>query len=349
MLTFARHTAASAPARSSVRLPVSTTSVSVPPATLSDRNAIERTSEPLYQGDDGVLQTLAEMEELALRDSRDPEIREQVQRLKGNTPAETVQNIYDFVHTTWKYKSDPEREEHLTAPIHLLRNCNRMLGCRHIDCDDFSMLLAAMLIAAGFDEVLFRVLAWRLPQFTHVYVIVRLPNVGFVPLDAVMREKGLFNEKQRHLHQRTLDYPVGTWLQRYDNKTNKSKTLADSLALVSTTLLPAPLSDNTQQLSDKTQQQSKWDMLKSLWKCNPNDTDFGAVAWDEMKKVVAGQKSIKDGGKEAAVRFCQANTDCYIQSQIKKIVLIGSGLLVGGAIVGAGTSYVIMRNKKGHG
>lgn len=164
--------------------------------------------ERLLSGDDGVLQTLRLMERLALRDAQNPQMIAKARELKGKTDAETVSNIFEFVRKNWKYKADPDREEHVTAPIHLLSNCYEKGGCRYVDCDDFSALLVSLLTAAGFKTA-FRVLSWRLKNFTHVYVLVEIPGKGWTPLDAVLKSDGLFNEKERSAHIRTLDYPVG--------------------------------------------------------------------------------------------------------------------------------------------
>lgn len=307
---------------------------------------ITRRQKPLYVGDDGVLQTLLEMERLVLRDANDPQIKAKVRELKGKSDRETVTNIYNFVWKNWSYKSDPAKEEHITAPVHLLNNCGRLFGCKHVDCDDYSMLLSCLLVAAGYDTA-FRVLSWRAKHFTHVYVMVSLPGEeGMLPLDAVMKDKGLFQEKTRKAHIRTLTFPVGEALRNILSEQRQSSTMADLLnsfsmsdrAAFSNAIIPSTHFSNS--LMDTT--------LASNDTKAKNDpylkTDFlamggrivGAMGFPPNMDNVAKQL------KTEVVQMCQVETDNFIT---KRIVQIGLGGLGVAAVAGT-IGYFVGKRKK---
>ena len=269
---------------------------------------LSKLQKPLYIGDDGVLQTLLEMERLVLRDAKEKQIKDKVRELTGTSDVETVTNIYNFVWQNWRYKKDPDTEEHLTAPIHLLNNCDKLFGCKHVDCDDYSMLLSCLLEAAGFRTG-FRVLSWRNKNFTHVYNVVMIPSLGWTPLDAVMKEKGLFNEKERKEHRRTLTFPVGKTMEtmlaiRNQGQINPSTTMGDLLGT----------------LSQKDQ--------------------------DVFSKIIGGVvqgKPILDVAQDAAQAGCEAATDGYIAKKKKEIIIACIAAGVGGLALGVGGTWLVLR------
>lgn len=271
--------------------------------------AITKKSVPLLKGDDGVVQTLLKMEALALRDAKASQIKAKVRELKGKNDTETIRNIYNFVVANWKYKSDPQTEEHVTAPIHILNNCDRFFGCKHVDCDDYTTFLAALLIAAGF-KVAFRVLSWRAKSFTHVYLIAYLPEQNaWTPIDAVMGKTGLYNEKDRDAHLRTLTLPVGDVMNMLAQQTSMAEayeTLMDAAA-------DAKKKDSYQ--------------LK---------TDVGAMAGRLVSSLgfPPNLENMKAQLKKEVVQMCEVETDGYISSQLWKIAAGGVGCLLVGGIIG---------------
>jgi Transglutaminase-like superfamily len=274
--------------------------------------AITKKQTPLLKGDDGVVQTLLKMEFLALRDAKDPRIKAKVRELKGATSTKTIKNIYDWVVENYKYKSDPQTEEHVTAPVHLLNNCDRFFGCKHVDCDDYSTLLTAMLIAAGF-HVAFRVLSWRAKSFTHVYILVHLPEYdGWTPVDAVMGKTGLYNEKTRDAHLRTLTLPIGEVTQMLEKETE-------------------PLSEHF---------------------INGMNPEITALAGDPPQRrdilggIIGGitqGKGAVDILKGAGTEVCKDMADQYIKEKEQAIMFAVGGGIAAGLIVGTGVTWLVMR------
>ncbi len=277
---------------------------------MSNVQKLTRIQTPLYVGDDGVLQTLLEMERLTLRDAKELQMRQTVGELKADTDTKTIENIYNFVWQNWRYKSDPDTEEHLTAPIHLLNNCGKLFGCKHVDCDDYSMLLACLLTAAGYS-VAFRVLSWRNKNFTHVYVMVDVPSQNaWMPLDPVLKSKGLWKEKPRGAHNRTLTFPVG-------------KTMETMMQLRQNLQNPATA--------------TMGDIMSSL--ASGERDIFGQI----IQGVVQG-KPVLDVAKDAAQAGCEAVTDGYIKKQQTKIIIACVGAGIAGLAAGVAATYFAMRD-----
>lgn len=142
-------------------------------------------------------QTIATMRRLARRDMKDPSVRNIVTSCKRRNDLATVQCIYEWVINNVMYKHDPKRVELVIAPKRVIEEFHDG------DCDDMATILACLLMSAGFD-VAFKTIAWRVPDYTHVYVIVFIPSLnGWIPLDAVLRTQGFGREhgtiiKRRH-------------------------------------------------------------------------------------------------------------------------------------------------------
>lgn len=294
--------------------------------------AITKKSVPLLKGDDGVVQTLLLMERLALRDAKNPDIKAKAKSLKGRNDVQTIQNIYTWVVDNYKYKKDPDKEEHVTAPKHLLNNCDRFFGCQHVDCDDYTTFLTSLLIAAGF-KVAFRVLSWRADSFTHVYLVVYLPEYdGWTPVDAVMGRSGLWNEKGREAHRRTLTFPVGKVMEMLEEEVATQLALEDAFAAYGEGA-QAVLADILAEEAEKKKGSDY--QLK---------TDFGQVAGRLFNSLgfPPNFENLKTALKKEVVNICETETDGYISS---KIWLIG-GAVVGALGLGAGIGYYFgQRNK----
>jgi|GEM_PF-3434016 len=169
-------------------------------------------------GDESIDTTVQEpMCELMARDSQHPCIVALARRLKAGTRTaqDAVYRAFEHVVRTIRYKSDPPTYEWVQAPIYLLGCEKPYPGYRQEgDCDCMSTALAALLLAMGF-EPMFRVVAWRKSDYTHVNARVRLPSGEILALDPVMRMSGFGREKRAEYREKV--YRCGM----------KNRTLAD--------------------------------------------------------------------------------------------------------------------------
>lgn len=158
-------------------------------------------------GDDAIYQTLREMERLAVRDSKNSEIKNLAEDIIKACDDDICKSkaIFDFVYKNISYKHDhkivndvfPEWEhakatEYFTAPIYILE-----IGKG--DCDDMALLGAALSLAVGLRAT-FKVIAWKTCEradadFTHVYLENLIEDVWdepyWVPADPVIHEFGI--------------------------------------------------------------------------------------------------------------------------------------------------------------
>lgn len=142
------------------------------------------------------------MQQYAREDASSPQV---VQLARDIRLSSTKQDQLSLVESAWwwvkrnvQFTQDEESAvaggfgsdviEILIRPRDMIQLC-RTGGCRRMgDCDDFSMLLASLLIALGIPagDVFFRTVAadGRDPnRYSHVYVAARINGV-MVPLDA---------------------------------------------------------------------------------------------------------------------------------------------------------------------
>jgi transglutaminase-like putative cysteine protease len=136
-------------------------------------------------------QTIALMAELARQDSQHPIVRRAAYaaiagagsdaRKEAEAIHQWIRNHVKFVEdsTLAGFSDDPENAEVLVRPIDLL-TMPQPAG----DCDDFSMLAAAMLRAVGIPAAFRTVAADGTPNYSHVYVLALLPDREPLPIDA---------------------------------------------------------------------------------------------------------------------------------------------------------------------
>jgi transglutaminase-like putative cysteine protease len=172
-------------------------------------------------GDSAIMKTLDHMIRLARRDARTPDVKTLAKRLASSCTSGdvnyqeyckvkaafdwVVDNItYRFDHQhvqDWIEVDNPNTTEFLIAPKH-------QLGVLVGDCDDMSMMLAALLGAMGFS-VKYKVIAWRGQEYTHVYVEVLMPNADgeyrWVPMDPVAGKNGFGWEKAPVIRKHHVD------------------------------------------------------------------------------------------------------------------------------------------------
>jgi hypothetical protein len=137
----------------------------------------------LAQGDDGIWQTLSVMAELSKRAAKSEPIQTLAQMASALSGGETmpIGAIYSMMQRAATFKPDPLGVEYLRDPAAVAALI--VAGKRPaIDCDDRSMLTAAILIACG-GRALFGVCSRAeepLGRFVHVFPGVE--GVGGVAL-----------------------------------------------------------------------------------------------------------------------------------------------------------------------
>lgn len=113
--------------------------------------------------DEIVDQTLAKMKELAIRDSSHPMITQIAKDINCCSVHIVAKKTFDMIVSLIRYVSDPKNEEYVRAPIHCLKE-------QQGDCDDMSTLFACIMKALNIP-VMFKAIAWRRYEFTHVYCL----------------------------------------------------------------------------------------------------------------------------------------------------------------------------------
>lgn len=133
--------------------------------------------------DEIVHETLRTMKKLALRDSTHTMIKTIVDRIDACCSCCVLEEIYNIVVDNIEYVSDPVGEEYVRAPIHCLKE-------RQGDCDDMSTLFASLCVSANIP-VMFKAIAWRRHEYTHVYCLAFMEKYNtWVVADPVMKKFG---------------------------------------------------------------------------------------------------------------------------------------------------------------
>ena len=137
---------------------------------------------PLLGGDAGVSQTVAKMRDLIDQSLRDPAIIRLATDIVRNVPPHDDMGeataIYDWVQANIRFTKDPIGKEKLYPPTELL-------NIRAGDCDDITMLMAALLMAIGINARAITVSASDEDpsQFSHIYPEAQIGG-QWVPMDA---------------------------------------------------------------------------------------------------------------------------------------------------------------------
>jgi len=122
----------------------------------------------------GTRRTLEIMKKFAVEGKQNMTIRHQAGLIAGTVPARNypalAAALQHFVKTRIKYVPDVRGVETVQGAVYTLK-----YGFG--DCDDQSVLLAALLESVG-QPARFRAVAFKPWQYSHVYVQVRPGNVG---------------------------------------------------------------------------------------------------------------------------------------------------------------------------
>lgn len=175
----------------------------------SDRGASSRFSSNvshrtlLLAGEPGTAQTISAMRELIDDATTDPEfVRFAVDMVRG-VPAYhdigEVQAVYEWVKRNIRFTKDPILKEKLYPPRELLK-------IRAGDCDDISMLIAALLFALGYPARLVTIAADpnQPSEFSHVYVEAEIPagSNQWVAVDAARSDSQFGVEPPNYFRKR---------------------------------------------------------------------------------------------------------------------------------------------------
>jgi hypothetical protein len=133
------------------------------------------TSRPLPEGDEGVAQTIATMNQLVDDAVKDPAVNRYAVDIVRNIPAFQpdadilrAQAIYQNVMENFAYVQDPIGP---LGPKETLRPVRELLDLKAGDCDDLSMLIAALCGTVGYETRFITVAAdpEHSSQFSHIY------------------------------------------------------------------------------------------------------------------------------------------------------------------------------------
>lgn len=117
-------------------------------------------------------------------------------RVKGVSVHHTTQNLYRYLKKTYRYAVDPSGMEYIRTPHQSL--LDRKKG---IDCEDFSLIAAAVLHQLGI-YCRYQIVDFNGIGFSHIYVVI-LDKAKEIILDATHER---FNHQEKYM--RKKDYPV---------------------------------------------------------------------------------------------------------------------------------------------
>lgn len=151
-------------------------------------------------GNAGTVKTLATMSQLAQAGARDPVVIAAAQNVVRNVPERddvtTMGAMLTDVRLRMRYTNDPIDVELVKSPRALIDECAEHGGTFVGDCDDASVLLAAMLGAVGIRSRFVVVPAERSRpgEWSHVYVSAMASDGSWHALDPIVRSFGVGQE-----------------------------------------------------------------------------------------------------------------------------------------------------------
>lgn len=159
------------------------------------------TSTRIPNGNGGTRTTLAEMSRLAADGARDPRVIAAAHSLVRSLPERddvtTMTRMLADVRRRMRYTRDPLDVELVKAPGVLIEESESSPSGKFVgDCDDASVLLAALLGCVGIPSKFVAVPAdpSRPGEWSHVYVAARAEDGRWVPLDPIVRDFGVGEE-----------------------------------------------------------------------------------------------------------------------------------------------------------
>lgn len=132
----------------------------------------------ISDGDEGVRSTLLHMKEMVLKTDKDRTVKQTAVDLIKNIPPQNLlmqaKTITGWVRRNLHYVRDIYGVEELTNPVTVLYNIKAKKNSHSSDCDDYAMLLSALLRSVGFPTRL-EAVATNGPFYDHARVSV---NIG---------------------------------------------------------------------------------------------------------------------------------------------------------------------------
>ncbi|PHQ85486.1 MAG: hypothetical protein COB65_02955 [Thalassobium sp.] len=129
--------------------------------------------------------TLTNMQRIAYRDTF--QVAGLAEALRGKTVAESAENIWNWLRENTKYKLDKNGLEELRTPARSIIDGKRGLSQEEfgIDCDDYTILISAILLNLGIEHE-YRVAAYEEKgQFQHIYPVAFDEQGNEYVIDAV--------------------------------------------------------------------------------------------------------------------------------------------------------------------
>jgi len=170
-------------------------------------------SQPLYRGDRGVTQTISMMRDLiddALKDPRVNAFAVQILQAAGvqNSDRQAkLRALYDWAANpqNWLYMEDPVGPH---GPKETLRPVRTLQQVRAGDCDDATVLLAALAGTIGFSTRAVTIAAEPSDprEFSHIYPIAEVYPDQWIALDVARPGAAFGVEPPRYFRKRVWDF-----------------------------------------------------------------------------------------------------------------------------------------------
>ena len=113
-----------------------------------------------------------------------PQVRNKAVSVAGKSPGSfnigQVCDIYDYCYTNWKYVNDPRGNEIIEYASNTIKN-----GLNG-DCDDFAVLMGAMILAIGGEA---RINYAQGPEGAHAFTEVNLGQKDFLQIQKYLKER----------------------------------------------------------------------------------------------------------------------------------------------------------------
>lgn len=134
------------------------------------------------KGDEGIKNTLIAMKQLVIDTDQNRIVKQTAQKIiKNISPTDhigQIKAIFSWVKNNMKYVRDIRGVEELTRPDITIQSIEKGEYLHSADCDDFAMLLSALLRAVGFQTRLEAVAIKSDKQYDHARVSVYNPDTA---------------------------------------------------------------------------------------------------------------------------------------------------------------------------